>query len=78
MLTIRSKYECEIAAKYLGLNDTFAYEYRTSNRPQGCIYASHGVQAKLLKWNTRGSNTKCGSKDGSFVYSCICAVTGKK
>ena len=78
MHTIRSKYECEIAASYLGLNDTSAYEYRTLNRPNGCIYASHGIPTKLLKWNTKEPKTKCGSKDGRFVYSCICAVTGKK
>ena len=72
--TIRSKFECEVAAIYLGLKDTIADEDNTLTRPNGCHYTKND----RLGWNPSGGSTKCGSSDKGRRYSCICAVPGSQ
>ena len=68
-LRVSSEYECEKAAKSLGLKFASASEYSTPGRPRGCIYASSN---EWLIWNPEGSDIECGTVDSYETYSCLC------
>ena len=68
-----SKYECESAAKTLGLSDITARDHPRSNFPPGCIYRDYD---NFLVWNNIvSSSVHCGSDLGTpGVYDCLCTI----
>ena len=68
-LRISSEYECEEAAKSLGLKFTTASDYSTPGRPRGCIYAASN---EWLIWNPEESDHECGTVDSYETYNCLC------
>ena len=72
MQLAKSKYECESAAKALGLSDITAYDSPSSNFPPGCIYRV--TFGNWLMWNNiASSSVHCGSDLGApGVYDCLC------
>ena len=73
MSSVANKYDCQLAAKYLGLSDTGVETLKSSNRKSyGCIYSSND----WLNWNVRAQalhpSTFCGSSYGGNTYDCLC------
>ena len=71
MQLAKSKYECESAAKALGLSDITADDFPRSDFPPGCIYRDSD---NYLTWNNiASSSVHCGFDLGEpGVYACLC------
>ena len=74
MRMLRSKEECEDAAKVLELMATTAHVIQIAERPTGCIYASNNWLSWASPHNHPNPNTPCGAAD-RYPYSCICSTS---